>query len=116
MNFVIFMAGAVLMLVMGLRATKARRALITKGEKVEALVAGSQGNAAAGYVTTLVSAPVGLDYASNEAPLTGGADEEGDEGYRVRVLDAWAHSPNGTSFFVFSFKMFVLFTLFTTEF
>ena len=40
-NVVIFMAGAVLMLAMGLRATRARRALVTRGQKVEALVAGT---------------------------------------------------------------------------
>ncbi len=41
MNVVIFAAGALLMLVMGLRATKSRRALVTRGEKVQAQVAGT---------------------------------------------------------------------------
>lgn len=41
MNVVIFLAGAVLMLVMGVRATRSRRALVTKGEKVKARVTGT---------------------------------------------------------------------------
>lgn len=64
---------------------------------VEAVVAGTSGNAAAGYVTTLVNPPVGINYAANETPITGGQDPEEDEEYRVRVLDAYAHSPNGAN-------------------
>lgn len=41
MNVLIFAAGALLMLVMGLRATRARKALVTKGEKVTARVTGT---------------------------------------------------------------------------
>lgn len=41
MNVAIFVAGALLMLVMAVRATLARRALVTKGEKVQARVAGT---------------------------------------------------------------------------
>lgn len=41
MNVVIFAAGALLMLVMGLRATRSRRALVARGEKVQARVSGT---------------------------------------------------------------------------
>lgn len=64
---------------------------------VEAAVAGAAGNAAAGAVTTLVNAPTGLNYATNEAAITGGRDAEDDEAYRQRVLDAYAHCPNGAN-------------------
>lgn len=70
---------------------------LTVDVPVEAVVAGSAGNAAAGYVTTLVNAPTGINYASNENPITGGRDPESDEDYRKRVLDAWSHCPNGTN-------------------
>lgn len=70
---------------------------LTVDVPVEAVVPGAAGNAAAGYVTTLVGAPVGINYAANESPITGGQDPEEDEAYRKRILDAWAHSPNGTN-------------------
>lgn len=70
---------------------------LTVDVPVEAVVPGAAGNAAAGYVTTLVGAPVGINYAANERPITGGQDPEEDEAYRKRILDAWAHSPNGTN-------------------
>ena len=41
MNVVIFGLGALLMLVMALRATRARRALVNRGEKVPARVSGT---------------------------------------------------------------------------
>ena len=41
MNVVIFGLGALLMLVMALRATRARRALVNRGEKVTARVSGT---------------------------------------------------------------------------
>ena len=40
---------------------------------------------------------MGINYAANESPITGGQDPEEDEAYRKRILDAWAHSPNGTN-------------------
>ena len=64
---------------------------------VEAVAAGASGNAAAGYVTTLVNAPVGINYAANETAITGGKDPEDDEAYRARVLNAYAQSPNGSN-------------------
>lgn len=70
---------------------------LTVDVPVQALEAGAAGNAAAGYVTTLVSAPTGINYAVNQAPITGGRDAEGDEDYRRRVLEAYAHSPNGSN-------------------
>ncbi|MGI6255294.1 MAG: baseplate J/gp47 family protein [Acutalibacter sp.] len=77
-------------------------AILTSGQltvevPVQAVTAGAAGNAAAGYVTTLVSAPTGINYASNEAAITGGADAETDDDYRKRVLEGYSLSPNGTN-------------------
>ena len=40
-NVILFLAGAALMLVMGVRATRARQALVRKGTRVQAVVAGT---------------------------------------------------------------------------
>lgn len=64
---------------------------------VEAVVAGASGNAAAGYVTTLVNAPVGINYAANESAITGGKDPEEDEEFRQRVLNAYSMSSSGAN-------------------
>ena len=66
---------------------------LTVGIPVEAVVAGASGNAAAGYVTTLVNAPVGINYAANETAITGGKDPEDDEAYRARVLERLCPKP-----------------------
>ena len=52
---------------------------LTVNVPVRAVVAGAAGNAAAGYVTTLVSAPTGINYASNQEAITGGRDPEEDD-------------------------------------
>lgn len=70
---------------------------LTVEAPVQAVVAGASGNAAAGYVTTLISVPTGINYASNESAITGGADQESDEEYRKRVLEGYALSANGTN-------------------
>ena len=44
---------------------------LTVDVPVQAVVAGAAGNAAAGYVTTLVNAPTGINYVSNQAAITG---------------------------------------------
>lgn len=64
---------------------------------VEAVVAGASGNAAAGYVTTLVNAPTGINYAANKEAITGGKDPEEDEEFRQRVLDAYSLSSSGAN-------------------
>ena len=55
------------------------------------------GNAAAGYVTTLVSAPTGINYASNQEAITGGRDPEEDDTYRRRVLDSIVRGGSGAN-------------------
>lgn len=70
---------------------------LTVDVPVQAVVAGAAGNAAAGYVTTLVNAPTGINYVSNQAAITGGKDPEEDEAYRQRVLAAYSRSPSGAN-------------------
>ena len=55
----------------------------------QAVLGGSGGNAAAGYISTLVTPVTGIDYVTNEAAFTGGRDPEEDEAYRARVLGAY---------------------------
>lgn len=56
----------------------------------QAVLGGSAGNAAAGYINTLVSPVTGVNYLNNQSPFTGGADPEEDEPYRERVLAAYS--------------------------
>lgn len=70
---------------------------LTVDVPVKALEAGAAGNTAAGYVTTLVSAPTGIHYVSNQGAITGGREEEEDEAYRQRILDSLGHSPSGAN-------------------
>lgn len=53
---------------------------------VEALSAGSLGNAAAGAISLISGSVPGLDYVSNGSPLSGGADAETDTQLRARFL------------------------------
>ena len=70
---------------------------LTVNVPVRAVVAGATGNAAAGYVTTLVSAPTGINYASNQEAITGGRDPEEDDTYRRRVLDSIVRGGSGAN-------------------
>ena len=56
-----------------------------------ALLGGSGGNAAAGYINTLVSAVEGINYVTNTKAFTGGTEEEDDEPYRERILEAYGN-------------------------
>lgn len=64
---------------------------------VQAQQAGNAGNVAAGSVTLLAAAPVGVTGCSNPTAMTGGADRESDELLRQRVLDSFARLPNGAN-------------------
>jgi len=64
---------------------------------VQALEAGSAGNAAAGSITVMAVAPVGISSCTNLTPCSGGADEEGDELLRERILNAYSRLPNGSN-------------------
>ena len=58
------------------------------------MLGGPAGNAAAGYVNTLVTPPNGIHYAVNRVPFTGGSDREEEEEYRARVLAAYSRTVN----------------------
>lgn len=51
-----------------------------------AVTGGSAGNAAAGYINTMVSEVTGINYVTNTSPFSGGTDPERDEDYRARLL------------------------------
>ena len=63
----------------------------------QAVLSGPDGNIAAGYVNTLLTALTGINYVGNRVPFTGGREQETDEEYRGRVLSAYANIPNGTN-------------------
>ena len=78
------------------------QAVLTAGKlsvtvPAQAVLGGTQGNAAAGYVNTLLSSLTGINYLSNRIPFTGGREQEEDEEYRSRILAAYANLPNGTN-------------------
>lgn len=50
---------------------------------------GAKGNAAEGYINTLVTPVEGIQYASNRVHFTGGCDEEDEASYRARVAAAY---------------------------
>ena len=62
-----------------------------------AVLGGTAGNIAAGYVNTLLSPLTGFNYLSNRAAFTGGREQETDEKYRSRILSAYANIPNATN-------------------
>lgn len=59
--------------------------------------AGEEGNVAPGAVCLMVSAASGISSVTNPAPFTGGADEEGDDALRERLLAAYRTISNGTN-------------------
>ena len=75
-------------------------ATLTAGEltvdvPARAVAGGAQGNAASGYINTLVTPVSGIDYVVNEAAFTGGEDREPDDSYRERILAAWTRRAAG---------------------
>lgn len=59
---------------------------VTVSAPARAVAGGSGGNAAAGYINTLVSEVNGINYVTNTQAFSGGADPESDEDYRARIL------------------------------
>ena len=59
--------------------------------------AGSAGNTEPGTVTALVTAPAAIESVTNAAAFSGGADAEGDESLRARLMDRWAEPATGTN-------------------
>ena len=64
---------------------------------VRAAEAGIGGNVAAGTVTEMAVAPVGIVSCTNPAGFTGGVEEEDDESLRERVLHSFRYLPNGAN-------------------
>lgn len=64
---------------------------------VRAVEAGAGGNVAAGTITEMAVAPVGIVSCTNPAPCAGGVEEEDDESLRARVLHSFRYLPNGAN-------------------
>ena len=65
--------------------------------RARAVEPGAAGNAVAGAVTAMSVAPVGVARCTNPDAFTGGADREGDEDLRERVLETFRRMPNGAN-------------------
>lgn len=63
---------------------------VTVTAPARAVEPGIRGNAAAGYINTLVDQVNGIEYVTNTAAFTGGADPESDEDYRKRILESFS--------------------------
>lgn len=63
----------------------------------QAIETGSVCNVAAGTVTTMSVAPVGVARCTNPEAFSGGLDGEDDESLRTRVLDSYKRLPNGAN-------------------
>ncbi len=63
----------------------------------EAQEPGTGGNVAAGTVTFMTQAPVGIAAVTNPIAFSGGAGEEEDESFRARILDSFIRLPNGAN-------------------
>ena len=64
---------------------------------VRALEPGAAGNVSANTIISMAVAPVGISTCTNPSPCTGGADSEGDEALRERVLETFRRLPNGAN-------------------
>lgn len=60
---------------------------VTAAVPAMAVTGGSGGNAAAGYINTLVSEVNGINYVTNPKAFSGGTDPEQDGDYRKRILE-----------------------------
>lgn len=58
---------------------------------------GEGGNVAAGTVTFMTQAPVGIAAVTNPIAFSGGSEEEDDETFRERILDSFIRLPNGAN-------------------
>ena len=92
-------AETVCMTVEGRRFQTVEAAVLEAGELYvdvlsKALEPGSGGNVAAGTVIRMAVAPAGVKSCTNPAAFVGGADQEGDEALRIRVLDSFKRLPN----------------------
>ncbi len=74
-----------------------RAGALTAEIPVRALEAGTAGNVAAGTIVSMAVAPMGIASCTNPRACAGGADGEGDEALRARVLDTFKRLPNGAN-------------------
>ncbi|MGM9521826.1 MAG: baseplate J/gp47 family protein [Oscillospiraceae bacterium] len=95
-------AGTVCLTASGVYFVTTQEAVIEAGgiwcdAQAEAETAGKSGNVAAGTVTYMSPAPVGVTKCANTGAFTGGTDEEDDESLRERVLSSYRRLPNGAN-------------------
>ena len=79
------------------RAAVLEAGALTADVPVRALEPGGAGNIAAGAIVSMAVAPMGVSWCTNPQPFAGGADGEGDEALRARVLDTFKRLPNGAN-------------------
>lgn len=84
------------------RFATTREGVLPAGEShvdisAQAVEAGGAGNVIAGSIRTLSVPPVGITGCINPEAFTGGADQEGDEKLRERILDSFRRLPNGAN-------------------
>lgn len=65
--------------------------------QAQAVEAGSSGNATAGIITRMQTAPDGIETVINPEAFSGGRDEEADKDYRARILKSYEGLPNGAN-------------------
>ena len=70
---------------------------LTVDVPVQALEPGTAGNVSAQTVVSMAVAPMGIASCTNPQAFAGGADGEGDEELRVRILDTFRRLPNGAN-------------------
>ncbi len=70
---------------------------LTVDVPILALEPGEAGNVASEAIVSMAVAPMGIAKCTNPQPCTGGADQEGDEALRVRILDTFQRLPNGAN-------------------
>lgn len=63
----------------------------------EAVEAGTGGNVVPGAVRFLTACPLAVTSETNPNAFTGGADEESDESFRLRILESYQRLPNGAN-------------------
>ncbi len=65
--------------------------------EAQALSGGKSGNAAAGKITTIVTALPYVEAVCNRSAFKGGTDDESDESLRRRVIESYRNISNGTN-------------------
>lgn len=95
-------AGTVCMTAEEVRVQTIEEAVISVGSlsaeaRAEAVEPGAGGNIVPRAVQFLTACPVAVTAVTNPRAFTGGADEEGDEAFRARILESYQRLPNGAN-------------------